>query len=202
MWLNLSRASLTFSPANQGADSIDSDADPVSGRSSVITLAASTNIDTVDAGLFQLATIGDRVWNDVDGNGIQDTGETGLGDVDVRLLGQVDNFQDLSNGGGFSTPTDQNFQPLNIPDGGPNGIGDAYLRFNSNVATRELSRLVVRNQTQWQTDLSGMDAIEADVKNLGNTDLLMRIAINGPGGWFASTNVASQPIAAGTDSTS
>ena len=40
-------------------------------------VGASTNIDTVDAGLFQLATIGDRVWDDIDGDGIQDTGESG-----------------------------------------------------------------------------------------------------------------------------
>jgi hypothetical protein len=31
------------------------------------------------------ATVGDRVWNDVDGDGIQDAGETGLADVTVHL---------------------------------------------------------------------------------------------------------------------
>ena len=37
-------------------------------------------------------------------DGIQDTGETGLGDVDVRLLGHIDNFQDLSKSGVDSAP--------------------------------------------------------------------------------------------------
>jgi len=41
--------------------------------------------DHIDAGLMELACIGNFVWHDLDGNGIQDPGEPGLENVVVRL---------------------------------------------------------------------------------------------------------------------
>ena len=184
------------------ADSVDSDADPVSGQSSVITLAASTNIDTVDAGLYQLATIGDRVWDDVDGNGIQNTGENGLNGVDVDLIGQFDDFQDGTTQGWIQHTNPTFTQPFNVPnggpDGGPDGADDAFMRFNSSGSSGEGSRLVARNLSQWTGDLSNTK-IEADVKNFGSTVLTLRIAIGGPGGWFATNNQSATTFAAGAD---
>ncbi len=40
---------------------------------------------TVDSGFYKYAKIGDKVWNDTNGNGIQDTGETGKAGVKVEL---------------------------------------------------------------------------------------------------------------------
>jgi Tol biopolymer transport system component/protocatechuate 3,4-dioxygenase beta subunit len=75
-----------FSPQNQGAnDAVDSDADPTTGRTSVITLPPGVTDRTWDAGIVPLASIGDRVWEDQDGDGIQDPGEPGIPNVTVIL---------------------------------------------------------------------------------------------------------------------
>jgi len=42
--------------------------------------------DKIDAGFFQASIIGDMVWEDVNGNGIQDAGEPGIDGVTVSLL--------------------------------------------------------------------------------------------------------------------
>jgi LPXTG-site transpeptidase (sortase) family protein len=78
----------TFSPANQGAnDALDSDANTATGvTTSTYTLAAGDNNITVDAGLYQPASLGDFVWDDLNNNGIQDAGEPGIQNVSVNLL--------------------------------------------------------------------------------------------------------------------
>lgn len=94
----------TFSPQNQGSDpALDSDPNPDTGRTPPITLISGQSITTVDAGLFQGATIGDRVWNDLNENGIQDPGESGISGVTVRLL-------------------DENGNVLQTTQTGPNGL--------------------------------------------------------------------------------
>lgn len=74
------------SPRDQGAnDAVDSDADPFSGETDCVTLAEGEINRTLDAGFYNPAALGDRVWNDVNQNGIQDAGEIGMGNVVVRL---------------------------------------------------------------------------------------------------------------------
>ena len=68
-----------------GDDATDSDADTTSGRTGPITVAGGDNDDTNDAGLLEQAKIGDFVFNDHNCNGIQDTGDEGLGGVMVTL---------------------------------------------------------------------------------------------------------------------
>ncbi len=75
-----------FSTANQGGDdALDSDANTTTGRSPVVTVASGDAVAHVDAGCYVGASIGDFVWNDTNGNGIQDTAEPGLSDVTVNL---------------------------------------------------------------------------------------------------------------------
>ena len=82
-----------FSPANQGSDdAVDSDQVTVNtnnvGRTGNINLAAGETNLTIDFGLYeepQLASLGDFVWEDLDGDGIQDAGEPGVGGVTVNL---------------------------------------------------------------------------------------------------------------------
>ena len=80
-----------FTVADQGADTADSDADPGTGESSIISLAAGeVNLD-VDAGLvleggIAPASIGDTVWEDYNHDGIQDPTEPGLAGVVVELF--------------------------------------------------------------------------------------------------------------------
>ncbi len=76
---------MTFIAPNQGSnDSIDSDADPVSGTVAVSITSGATGDQTVDAGV-QPALIGDRVWLDANNNGLQDEGEAGIANVSVVL---------------------------------------------------------------------------------------------------------------------
>ncbi len=65
----------------------DSDADAASGKSQIVTLASGEYNSTLDAGIYQTASLGDRVWLDANANGRQDAGETGLGGLTVRLVG-------------------------------------------------------------------------------------------------------------------
>jgi hypothetical protein len=72
------------SPSNVGDDATDSDA--VGGQTGVINLESGENDPTNDAGFFRTtAAIGDFVWEDIDGDGIQDAGEPGIENVTVTL---------------------------------------------------------------------------------------------------------------------
>ena len=72
--------------ANLGVDTNDSDADPTTGETATITLAAAFD-STVDAGLFRPISIGDRVWFDANGDGVQDAGEPGIVGATVSVVG-------------------------------------------------------------------------------------------------------------------
>jgi len=79
-------AGYAISSANQGAnDAVDSDANIGTGRTGNYTLVAGETNNSVDAGLYQLAELGDYVWNDLNANGIQDAGESGINGVTVNL---------------------------------------------------------------------------------------------------------------------
>jgi uncharacterized repeat protein (TIGR01451 family)/LPXTG-motif cell wall-anchored protein len=64
---------------------------------------------SIDAGLYRLASIGDRVWNDQNANGIQNSGEKGIEGVTVTLLDKDGNPARYGNGlEVFPTNTDVN----------------------------------------------------------------------------------------------
>ncbi|MEZ4901426.1 MAG: SdrD B-like domain-containing protein [Spirosomataceae bacterium] len=74
------------------SDSLDSDANPTTGFSPLVVLdpeqggILKDNL-TVDAALFSpLGSIGDYVWKDINNNGIQDDGNTGVNGVKVVLF--------------------------------------------------------------------------------------------------------------------
>jgi hypothetical protein len=80
-----------FTPSNQGSDdTVDSDIDPTTGRTTLIVLADATGSRDWAAGLFRPVTIGDRIWEDVNGNGVQDSGEPGLANMTVQLFDSRD----------------------------------------------------------------------------------------------------------------
>jgi uncharacterized repeat protein (TIGR01451 family) len=66
--------------------SLDSNANPSTGITAPVTLTAGQTINTIDAGLVGTAEIGDYVWFDTNGNGLQDSSETGVAGVTVDLL--------------------------------------------------------------------------------------------------------------------
>ena len=90
-------AGYNASPANQGGnDATDSDA--VGGQSATTNLSAGEYDPTLDAGFYVPASIGDFVWLDEDGDGVQDAGEPGIAGVTVTLT--------LPNGTTITTVTD------------------------------------------------------------------------------------------------
>ncbi|MEI8199491.1 MAG: SdrD B-like domain-containing protein [Eubacteriales bacterium] len=75
-----------ISPYLAGADrSVDSNIQVGTGISAGIAVLGGENITNVDAGLYQKASVGDRVWNDINGDGVQDAGEAGIPNVKVIL---------------------------------------------------------------------------------------------------------------------
>ena len=75
-----------FTTANAGGDdATDSDADPSNGMTQTVILESGDFNDTLDAGLIQPAGLGDFVFEDSNGNGIQDAGESGVEGVEVKL---------------------------------------------------------------------------------------------------------------------
>ncbi|NJL59037.1 MAG: hypothetical protein HC887_04680, partial [Desulfobacteraceae bacterium] len=87
----------TFTLKTQGGDSaFDSDADTTTGKTASVILAAGEHNPKIDAGLFipsvNSASLGDYVWYDLNKNGIQDVGETGVSGVTVNLLDGTGNI--------------------------------------------------------------------------------------------------------------
>lgn len=77
---------MSFTAPGQGTEATDSDVSLTEGKSSLITLTGGTNRTDIDAGLVTTkAMLGDKVWYDVDADGVQDAGEAGVAGVLVTL---------------------------------------------------------------------------------------------------------------------
>lgn len=84
-----------FTSANADAAGIlgasNSDANPSNGKTGQVSLTGNTHITTVDAGIYPgdnrtaTSSLGDLVWQDMNQNGLQDAGETGVPGVTVTL---------------------------------------------------------------------------------------------------------------------
>ncbi|MBK8444763.1 MAG: DUF11 domain-containing protein [Sphingobacteriales bacterium] len=78
-----------YEPTQQGGgdnqNNTDSNANTTTGQTAIITISAGENDMTIDAGYTPLGSIGDYVWLDVDGDGVQDAGEQGIPNVTVTL---------------------------------------------------------------------------------------------------------------------
>lgn len=81
-----------FSTSGAGSDStLDSDADIVTGRTGTVSLTGNTDIRDLDAGIYNTGTssatgsIGDKIFVDVNGNGLQAASEPGVPGVTVYL---------------------------------------------------------------------------------------------------------------------
>jgi|GEM_PF-4527818 len=80
----------SFTDQNAGMDdAVDSDADPASGMTACVSVVSGEHNDTVDAGLWRQAIIGNYVWAD-DGDGVQEPTEPGIAGVPVTLVNCLD----------------------------------------------------------------------------------------------------------------
>ncbi len=89
----------------------DSDADTLNGLTTPIILSAGSTVDFIDAGLYQPSSLGDFVWEDTNGNGVQDVGEPGVPGVIVELYRASDDARIAS----VSTDADGLYLFENIP---------------------------------------------------------------------------------------
>ena len=101
-------------------------------------------------------------------------------------LGQIDTFQSGTTEGWFAGGLGfGNIPPVPphvVPNGGPLGAGDQYLEITSQGGNGPGSRLVAMNLSQWAGDYlhSGISGIQMDLRNLGTTDLTIRLLFEDP----------------------
>lgn len=74
---------------NQGADPLKDSNAASDGMTSNIVLVSGQSDTSIDAGLFVRCTLGDYVWEDTNGSGVQDGIEKGMGGVTVNLYNSL-----------------------------------------------------------------------------------------------------------------
>ncbi|MFN8303093.1 MAG: SdrD B-like domain-containing protein [Saprospiraceae bacterium] len=88
MFVNPNPVKYTLTNPNEGTDdAVDSDPTAAMLMTQTTTLGSGDHDPTLDAGFFVKAKVGDFVWHDQDGDGIQDAGEPGINGVTVTLTG-------------------------------------------------------------------------------------------------------------------
>lgn len=100
-------------------------------------------------------------------------------------IGQIDTFQSgiggwFAGGGPFGQ-----FPPVPphvVSSGGPTGANDAFLQVTSSGGDGPGSRLVAMNASQWAGNYltAGFTTIEMDVRNIGASDLILRLLFEDP----------------------
>lgn len=108
-------------------------------------------------------------------------------------LSQIENF---SGSHGWTSGLSNPNPPVMDANGGPMGEGDAALRVTSNGGTNAGGRLIAFNVSHWTGDFltAGVVSISADLRNLGSNPLSMRLAFNGPGGWWVTAPAQLMPF--------
>ena len=76
----------SFSPVVDGGNQVSQVEDQPYGTSPQVELTIGTQEDTWNVGLIQPVSVGNKVWNDSNGNGIQDAGESGMPGVTAILV--------------------------------------------------------------------------------------------------------------------
>ncbi len=146
-----------FTLQDQGGDDfLDSDPDPTTGKTAATNLRYSENDSSWDAGLYRSAYVLGKVWDDTDGDGVQDIGEPGLDGVTVKLYDQTPTLLDTTvtaNGGKYffaslpggnvpdpELPPDSYYVEF-VPPGSyvfsPQDVGDDSLDSDADPATGE-----------------------------------------------------------------
>lgn len=154
-----------FTKANQGGNNaLDSDITTVSGstgRTDTINLGAGQNLTTEDAGIYRKASIGDKVWRDVNHNGVQESGEEGIGGISVSLYNATSNTKL----GTVKTDSSGHYKFADLTP------GNYYLVFDkSNVLFKNYNM----NDWKWGVKNTGSnDAIDSDV----NGDMISKVNV-------------------------
>ncbi|MEM9598665.1 MAG: SdrD B-like domain-containing protein, partial [Acidobacteriota bacterium] len=147
-------------------------------EASALTDALAAIADSLDCG----ATIGDRVWNDGDGDGDQDAGEPGLPNVTVRLLDdngvEVDSQVTGSDGEYLFEDVPAGTYTVVVDDATlPTGITDPTFDFDGTATPNQATVTVADDEVQLDVDfgyrLAAMPAMEFDKAFQGFVDVDM-----------------------------
>lgn len=113
------------------------------------------------------------------------------------VLNQLETWDSASHGWTDGPAVSTN-PPVVFPDFGPGGPGDSALKVTSRGGSGAGSKLVTINTTLWTGNFSGrgIDVITVDFRNQGTVPLAMRLAFEGPGGWWI-TAARSVPTSVG-----
>lgn len=103
----------------------------------------------------------------------------------AAVIGQIDNFNTNTTEGWFAGGGPFGQVPPVPPHtelGGPAGAADPFLVLTSRGGQGPGSRLVGMNAAQWAGNylLAGVTAIQMDLRNLGSTDLTIRLLFEDP----------------------
>lgn len=100
-------------------------------------------------------------------------------------VGLVDNFEDGTTEGwvvGLTGGAPHPAPPQNMATGGPDGVDDSFGLLSAFGGAGPGSRLTAINTSQWAGDYlaAGVAGITMDVRNLGSSDLLLRLFLENP----------------------
>jgi hypothetical protein len=211
----------TITTADAGSDdAADSDADPTTTMSPGFALTqGGQNYTLTDCGMWAPGTVNSFVWDDQDGDGIQDAGEPGLSGVTVSLRNHTGNMQlgsATTNASGIATitnvPTNRDVRlRYTLPSGrvisaADQGSDDA-LDSDADVTTRTTPTFKLTQGSQTYTLMDcGMKSSSlriaqnepVAIKMQNNTQL----NVNGNAGNAVQNQPAVQKPAAATNSNS
>ena len=115
--------------------------------------------------------------------------------AEAAVLGQMDTFEDgttLGWSAGEPQSGSHPAPPVNVPTGGPAGVGDGYLRLTATGQQGPGSRLSVLSGPSWAGDYraAGITFILMDVNNFGPAELSLRLLFEDFQGFGPPVNLA------------
>ncbi|MDP2833728.1 MAG: SdrD B-like domain-containing protein [Pseudomonadota bacterium] len=140
---------------NQGGnDGIDSDINS-SGITGLYTVTTGQQNLTIDAGVYRKASVGDKVWDDMNHNNLQDANEPGISGVKITLKSASGTTVASTTTNSSGNYTFANLNP-----------GDYYLVFDkTNVMHYNYGAWYNMSTWKWAVkDVGSNDAIDSDVK--------------------------------------
>ena len=165
--------SSSYEFTTQGLDAasdIDSNANPVDGKTALITLGYGESNPTIDAGFRKViqpparGSIGDTVWLDTNGDGIQNEGNTGVNGVVVKLFDDAGILQG-------STVTASVYQSVYNSVYQSVYSTNGYYRFDNLLAGRYAVKFELPNGFAFTQKGAGNDqALDSDANADGMTD--------------------------------
>ncbi|MEP7013746.1 MAG: SdrD B-like domain-containing protein, partial [Acidobacteriota bacterium] len=160
-----------------------------------IALAANQSNFNVDFGYRGTASVGDRVWNDTDGDGVQDAGELGINGVDVVLRDSSNNVVAV-----VTTSGDGNYLFSNLLVGSYSVSVDPLTVPAGYVQTYDLDGIGTPNKTTFSlTAGQAKRDVDFGYRAPSNTGQCVDEAINDPTVQGAGANHAFWLPGIGTD---